>query len=231
MLKGSMTIKAKRLWLWVCSVFSSKHWNRYSFRFAPSVSKSLMDGCVWNSVFLRPVHDRHGYISYCYQVIRPSVFRLILLRYPFAVFFGVILIVINSFDRISDWAFPHIFKESFELFPFLRVSDSTTAPILKVPDVGVVAPSFHLGPGSISGRMVSFCESVFQINICDCLPSHASAGLGMAGRQFVSIDRFGFSAGAPTYPVVISGNVLVHNCKSSKCLACFDLVHGWAFTI
>jgi hypothetical protein len=212
--------------LWMAYGCPSKNWNRDSVFLAPSIPKSLVDSCIGYIIFPRPVHHRHGLISNRDEVVTSSVFGLVLLWNPVAIFLGIALVVVLSFYRVPERACSHIFKEAFERFPLFGVSNSTASPVFEIANVWVAASGFHLRPGCV-GVGVSTCGvSVGFVDFRDCLTPHASAGFGMAGCHFVAVDRFGFSARTSTYPVMVFGCVQLNNSQSIESLTYRDLIHS-----
>lgn len=118
--------------------------------------------------------------------MRPTIIRLLFRRSPSAVAWGIRPIIVDSVERVSGWARPHVAQERGEVIsPFLAHYDATLAIVAVPIGLRVVTAVLCCNPAFVFRRAFQFRRAAMLDRPCcdHSLNAPASAASSQSSAQ------------------------------------------------
>lgn len=187
----------------------------------PSSRKPVFQQRPRYSKFIHPLSDCFGNAMKGKNSVTTPVVHLLFCCGPFAVFWRVAKVVVNSIYRHVSRAFAHIGQKVFKFKPsFTNCNSSAEIPHTTI-NTSVLAPVYHRPPSSIG---VAFGHAMRGIGDLSRKSEDffvkASAGLTSARSQIIACRDMFISTFTKAYPCDIPApyTVLMKHGKSAKSL-------------
>lgn len=123
--------------------------SKESLLWAKSYFEACLNSAIYDSEVFTKFRKTSCLTSYCQHEIETPVSRLLSPSRPFAVFWFIISIIVNSFDCKSRRFVTHVLEKVLKLKPSLAHLNSSAAIIFEALIAWIVATPHHVAPNPV----------------------------------------------------------------------------------